>query len=273
MQSIFDLIIGIGILIASLITTLAIIIYIRRLEKTEITKPWILILIAMVMFSISEIVNLFSTYSLRAPDLIHRIFELFGMLFIAIAIFRLLFVDFSDTKKKIKKLEIRASTDSLSGLGNHQYFEDYLDIQVVYHRNTEEPLSLVFLDLDQFKMVNDTYGHAVGDQAVRIFANILTSSIRNKDLAARIGGDEFALILPNTPLEEAYTVAERIRKTLEKTHISIDKQNNPLTCSAGISGLEKGGRKITRDELYKLTDQALYRAKAKGWNVVITNRI
>ena len=123
------------------------------------------------------------------------------------------------------------------------------------------------IDIDHFKFINDTYGHAAGDQALSTFAKICLTNIREIDMFARVGGDEFALLLPETKLEQAYTIVERIRQNL--LPLPIDLAGNPvlITISSGISILESKDDSL--DALLSRADQALYQAKEAGRNRVV----
>ncbi len=123
------------------------------------------------------------------------------------------------------------------------------------------PFSVIVLDVDKFKFVNDTYGHLAGDEVLRRVADILVSNIRPGDVCARYGGEEFVLLLPRTKAENAYIVAERIRKTLELTEVPLPMK---VTSSQGIAHYPTHGK--TREELLGRADEALYTAKHTGRN-------
>lgn len=162
------------------------------------------------------------------------------------------------------KVEYMAITDALTELYNRRRLHDVLGKEFERSKRYSTPFSVVMLDLDHFKKVNDNYGHQTGDMILRGVAKILLSSIRDIDTASRYGGEEFVLVLPNTARNDAKNVAERIRETIEKNNFSII-ENNLLTVSIGISGLPD--KKIeTEDKLMRCADIALYRAKQNGRN-------
>lgn len=163
------------------------------------------------------------------------------------------------TNARLRTLSV---TDDLTGLSNRFAFEEDLRNTVEHARQTKSPLSLLFLDTDHFKFYNDEFGHPAGDDALRFIARYLKECMRAQDFVARIGGDEFVIILPGTTRESACMLAERCRKSLA----AATWPKRPLTLSIGISSLE--GRNIKRDALVAEADQALYRAKARGRNQV-----
>lgn len=163
------------------------------------------------------------------------------------------------TNARLRTLSV---TDDLTGLNNRFAFEEELRNEFDRARRDESPLSLLFLDADHFKFYNDEFGHPAGDDALRTIAQYLMENMRTTDIAARIGGDEFVIILPGTPRESACVLAERFRKALE----SAAWPERPITVSIGISSLE--GRNINTDTLISEADQALYHSKATGRNQV-----
>jgi diguanylate cyclase (GGDEF)-like protein len=163
------------------------------------------------------------------------------------------------TNARLRTLSV---TDDLTGLSNRFSFEEDLRNAFVHARQSGAPLSLLFLDTDHFKFYNDEFGHPAGDDALRFIARHLKESMRGQDFVARIGGDEFVIILPGTTRESAVVLAERCRNALA----AATWPKRPLTFSIGISSLE--GRKIKSDELVSEADRALYRAKARGRNQV-----
>jgi diguanylate cyclase (GGDEF)-like protein len=160
----------------------------------------------------------------------------------------------------------QAVTDELTQLANRRRFEEELAHEVNRVLRFGGPLSLLVADLDDFKQINDGYGHPVGDAALRAFADALRSGIRAVDIAARPGGEEFAVILPGTALREARAVAERLRRTFAATQIPVaDAESITLTASFGVAEYVPGA---APDDLFGAADTALYEAKALGKNRV-----
>ena len=155
----------------------------------------------------------------------------------------------------------RAHTDELTGLFNHRYFHERLDEEISRCSRFGDIFSLLFLDMDLFKAYNDIYGHLAGDEMLRQVGQYIKSSIRGIDMASRYGGDEFTVILPQASLEDAYRVAERIRKRIE---VEMDSKGAPLTCSLGIASWPTDG--VMREEIIQAADASLYYAKQMGRN-------
>jgi len=161
------------------------------------------------------------------------------------------------------QIQQQALTDALTGCFNRRSFEMQLDKELLMAKRTHQPLSLVMLDLDRFKHLNDTAGHDAGDDALRQLAECFHEELRGVDSAARFGGDEFALILPQAFVEGAQIVAERVRARIERIYIP-DFGN--LTASIGIASFPAHAR--SRAELFRAADDALYAAKRGGRNRV-----
>ena len=166
-----------------------------------------------------------------------------------------------------RRLELLSITDGLTKLHNHRHFQDELARAFEESARYERPLSLAMIDIDYFKKVNDTYGHAVGDEILKTVARLYHDSVRATDLVARYGGEEFAVMMPETGLEDAITFAEKIRSLIESTE--IDTQAGPLkiTVSLGVASVPHS-KIATAKDLIIAADKALYRAKRNGRNQV-----
>lgn len=159
-------------------------------------------------------------------------------------------------------LKIISSVDKLTGVYTRKYFENIFEVQLKKAFREKTPFSIVMIDIDKFKSVNDNYGHQKGDEILSNIGRILMDTIRSTDICCRYGGEEFIILLPNTDIPLAETIAERLRITVEKAHLM--GQNASLTISLGISSYPKFGE--WRDELIGKADQALYYAKESGRN-------
>jgi len=166
-----------------------------------------------------------------------------------------------------KRLELLSITDGLTKLHNHRYFQDELAKAFDESHRYERPLSLAMIDIDFFKKVNDTYGHAVGDEVLKTVAKLYGDSVRSTDLVARYGGEEFAVMMPETALEDALTFAEKIRSLVESAPIDTQAGPVPVTVSLGVASYPFT-RVASSKELIVAADKALYRAKRNGRNQV-----
>ena len=175
--------------------------------------------------------------------------------------------DITDRKKLQAQLVAQAHSDYLTGLNNRRYFVELSEKEFERVRRYQKPLSLLMLDIDDFKLVNDTYGHNVGDVVLKKLAEICLSTVREIDIAGRLGGEEFGIVLPETKIDDAIEVAERLRKAVETDRIRLADAGFNITISIGVASLTSGHR--TLDDLMISADKALYAAKAAGKNRVV----
>ncbi len=177
-------------------------------------------------------------------------------------------LDMTGIKEAQHELEKLATTDSLTGLANRGHFMKLAAAELEKSRRYSRPLSVMMLDADKFKNINDTYGHETGDRVLQALASSFKLVVRNVDIIGRIGGEEFGLILPETGVKKAAAVAERIRQTVEQQAVSIsDNTRVKFTISIGVSSLTD--KAVGIDVLLKRADEALYSAKASGRNRVV----
>lgn len=164
-----------------------------------------------------------------------------------------------------------AITDQLTGLHNRRYMSRHLATLLDNAKKNGRPLTFVIMDIDFFKRVNDSYGHDIGDEVLKEFAMRISANVRGIDLACRYGGEEFVVAMPDTDINLAYNIAERLRQSIEKTPVQISRAPGQLniTISIGIATAE--GTKDTADALLHRADQALYRAKRTGRNKVVAD--
>lgn len=163
----------------------------------------------------------------------------------------------------LEVLEHRSITDPLTGLFNRYHFDATMSREVARCRRYGAPLSLLLLDVDRLKMVNDRWGHQAGDQALTRVSVAIQKSLRGTDIAARLGGDEFGIILPDTDAVAALIVATRIRRNL------VGSGSQSVTVSGGLVELPRHGMQISAAPLMQVADQALYAAKNSGGNCVV----
>jgi two-component system, cell cycle response regulator len=162
-------------------------------------------------------------------------------------------------------LEQAALTDALTGMQNRRYFDDALKEYLEEFRRIEKPIGLIVLDLDHFKTVNDTHGHDVGDEVLRQVAGCLKNFTRYHDIAARIGGEEFAVVAPNMDLDGLSKFAERIRRAVSDLVIVSGNVRLKVTTSIGVAAWDGAE---APDSFYRRADRMLYQAKREGRNQV-----
>lgn len=171
-----------------------------------------------------------------------------------------------DKIKLFQESQRLAITDAMTGVYNVRYFYDALHKEIARAMRYHNTFSLVLFDIDDFKALNDTYGHQAGDNVLRSLAAILKDASRKTDIVARYGGEEFILILPNTPRHEALNLANRIKERVEKHNDYLEGQSLRITVSGGIATFPEDA-KDSKSLLYS-ADMAMYDAKAKGKNQV-----
>jgi len=168
------------------------------------------------------------------------------------------------SSKLLKKVEELTMTDALTGIYNRRYFDYYMEKTILFSKKSNIPLIFMLLDIDHFKKVNDNYGHQCGDEALKHISNIIERNVRNSDAFVRFGGEEFAVIMPNTDVGEGLIIAERIREAIEKNDFTYNNERIHFTISIGVSFYS--GEKV--EEFIQKTDNALYNAKENGRNQI-----
>lgn len=166
------------------------------------------------------------------------------------------------------KLEILATTDSLSGVKNRRAFNDSSAPMITYSRRENKKLAVLMIDIDRFKMINDIYGHSVGDDVIKLMAKKTESTLRKSDIFGRLGGEEFAAVLPNTSERGALIAAENIRSEIENLeHVTSKNEIIKFTVSIGVALLHSND--VDLDTILHRADLALYDAKRNGRNRVV----
>ena len=173
-----------------------------------------------------------------------------------------------DMQNILIKLSQLTMEDPLTGLYNRRYFNQTLKMELERNYRDNRTLALAIIDIDHFKNINDTYGHDGGDAVLRAIASEMKKSIRQSDALTRIGGEEFAIIMPNIRHHLAKEVMERLRRNIESSEILIDGQTINITVSIGTA-VSEPNLIISADDLYNLSDRALYQAKHSGRNNVV----
>ena len=176
----------------------------------------------------------------------------------------LTYCDITDLTKAAEQLQTLATVDALTGLYNRRHFLECAEAEWSRYQRYQRPLTVLMIDIDHFKSVNDRYGHAVGDRAIVAVAEACQARKRKSDIVGRLGGDELAVLLPETDMNQAKVVAERIRRKIAAVTLVVHKVEFRLTASLGIAEATLSMSGI--DALLHAADQALYRAKANGRN-------
>lgn len=164
------------------------------------------------------------------------------------------------------QLQTMSRVDGLTGLYNRRYWQERFEREFKLSTRNKSCMSLMMLDIDHFKAVNDTYGHQTGDEVIKNIADIIRQATRETDIAGRYGGEEFVILLPDTPCENAITVAQRIRKAVMGTIVKYEQHEVNYTCSVGVADLQAT---YTKPQMWiEAADKALYAAKEGGRNKV-----
>jgi diguanylate cyclase (GGDEF)-like protein len=168
--------------------------------------------------------------------------------------------------KAKEQAETLARTDFLTGMNNRRSFYDLCETQFKLARRHGQALSVILLDIDQFKDVNDEHGHAVGDEVLKKLANIVAETCRHSDVAGRVGGEEFAILLPHTNAQNAQELAERLREQMEQSVIHLARGDVKFTASFGVAQMDAGCESL--EALVAMADDGMYKAKQRGRNGV-----
>ena len=163
-----------------------------------------------------------------------------------------------------------AITDQLTGLHNRRYMSRHLDTLIGSSERSGKPIAFLIMDIDHFKSVNDIHGHDMGDEVLQEFAHRISANVRGIDLACRYGGEEFVVVMPDTDMEFACSVAERLRRSVETTPFAITRPLHALNVTVSIGIASSDGPNDSADALLRRADQALYRAKRDGRNRVVS---
>ncbi|MBL9026127.1 MAG: GGDEF domain-containing protein [Myxococcales bacterium] len=174
-----------------------------------------------------------------------------------------------EEERALRRVYEAAILDGLTGIYNRKHLEERLVTELAYAARHGAPLSIVMIDVDHFKKVNDTYGHLGGDAVLRAVAALFGSSMRVEDVLARYGGEEFVILLRGTPVAQAIELAERLRRAVEATAIPFEGHLIRITSSAGVASLAEMGMPADRAALLGAADARLYQAKQSGRNRVV----
>lgn len=176
--------------------------------------------------------------------------------------FNLVVRDISDHRESMESLLKQATSDQLTGVANRRAFYEATELELARHSRKPRDITLLLIDIDHFKQVNDTYGHPVGDQVIRNLAEVMLRSVRGIDVVARLGGEEFAVLLPSTDAAMGCQIAERIRANIARQEVRAGPLSISYRVSIGVASVDKDTS--SPDELIAAADQALYEAKRHG---------
>ena len=170
-----------------------------------------------------------------------------------------------------RQLQVLALTDELTGLANRRHFVESLEAELSRYNRFSNVFCVAMLDLDKFKLINDTYGHDAGDKVLKSLAQILSTKLRKYDVVGRLGGEEFGIIFPNTALEGAVIACEHVANAIRACEVITDKSAIHFTASFGVTEVNEEARET--DLILKQADKALYKAKDTGRDRVVTHKI
>lgn len=254
---------GVCILAFSIVTTSRII---NELQLGTLKGRWTVLRLAICLFIAGYI-----GYWIYLPRLPNFESLIVSFVFIAGAIFVLgvssLMLQTTRDIKRVSSLELQSITDPLLGIFNRRYLDVRLTEEIARARRYKLPLSLLMLDIDHFKQVNDRFGHQVGDAVLILIGSTLKENARKSDIVARYGGEEIVIVLPNTLEEDAIRLAERTRRIVENLSYSVDGADlNSLHCTVSIGVASVKTEEINLAGLLHMADIAMYRAKQNGRN-------
>ena len=185
-------------------------------------------------------------------------------------VINIVFNDITPLKQKEQQLYVLSTTDSLTGAFNRRYFMDSASREFSFHLRHKTPLTVLVMDIDYFKKINDSYGHGVGDAAIKAFVGSCLGVLRREDVLGRMGGEEFAVLLPQTALEGGAAMAERLRRRVAAIELPFGGERVRFTVSIGVSETRPEDTSIEAGLIR--ADRALYEAKAKGRDRVALDR-
>jgi len=247
---------------------------IRQLSQGSIQRRWKILIVLILLFIggyIGYAVVSWNNYY-KVSDLLVPAVFFFGALFVLLV--NTLSLQTSIDVKRISTLERENITDSLMGIHNRRYFDRRLNEEVSRASRYGLPLSILLLDIDHFKKVNDVFGHQVGDAVLSNLGQLIMEIVRKPDIVARYGGEEIVVITANTSSSNAMILAERLRKKVETSVMapSDEKKEQPavrVTVSIGVAALSR--KNIDGQALVESADKALYRAKKEGRNRIVVD--
>lgn len=248
---------------------------ILELQDDELKQRWKILSTLILFFIVCYILFAYNLWMIK--DIAHALSIVVSLMLLCGGIFCYLVGKLAlRTMHDIQRLSMfqeESITDALMGIKNRRYFDQKIVEEVALSLRYKLPLSLILLDIDHFKKINDTYGHMVGDEVLRNIASLIGEAVRDTDIVARYGGEEIAIITPSCGKQEAELLAQRLRAIIEKTtmaFVGATQEVIQVTVSMGVSAMN---HIITdKDALIEETDDALYLAKKLGRNRVVASK-
>ena len=262
------IIMGVIFLVSSLVPIKKVIL---ELSSGELQRKWKILSVLVFFFIFSYIIFCYNLWLIR--NVLNPLSFIVALMLLGGGVFvylvgQLALKTMSDIRK-IAILQYESITDSLTGLKNRRYFDQRLSEEIAQSKRYRLSLSLLLIDVDHFKRVNDTYGHQIGDEVLKNLSTVIVEMVRESDVVVRYGGEEIAIIAPKTNKAEAILLAERLRNIVQKSPLaSIDARQEivQITISIGVSMLNLVT--MDKDALVEEADKALYEAKRLGRNRV-----
>jgi diguanylate cyclase (GGDEF)-like protein len=174
-----------------------------------------------------------------------------------------------EEETNLRRVYEASTRDGLTGVFTRKHLEERLDAEIAFAVRHHAPLSVIMLDVDHFKRINDTYGHPGGDAVLRNLGALLVQGLRTEDIAGRYGGEEFMVVLRNITISDGVLAAERLRRVIESTSVAFDGRIITHTSSMGVASIACVGATADRGQLVRVADQRLYLAKERGRNCVV----
>ena len=219
--------------------------------------------------AVDAILN-FATYDLFSPRLINVLGFMMGAVLVSTWTFGFFFLNSARLEQELEavqeKLRKQVITDTLTGIYNRRHFFEHARLEFQRARRYGRLFSILMIDVDEFKSLNDTYGHAAGDKALQDLVGVVRANMRNIDTYARLGGEEFAALLLEVDLKNAMQTAERIRAQVEQKYVQFEDHSINITISIGVAVLQAEDKAL--ESVLHRADQALYRAKQRGRNCI-----
>lgn len=269
MESIATFLVGCAVLIMAMAAAATVWQLVAGLPVERMRTDWYVLLAFIACFIVGYLYYLISSRDIyeSAPDLIAPAMFFMGAAFVAL-VARIMQRTARDLVR-VSSLETESSTDPLTGLNNRRAFDRCWNVELARAKRFGIPLSLLVIDIDDFKAVNDTYGHAAGDQVLTRVGQLICRCLRVSDVVARYGGEEFAVIAPHTAPNMAVLVADRVRAAVERdARHALGRRGSErsITVSIGIAGSDDLA--LRSERMFERADEALYEAKHAGRNRV-----